>query len=79
MLFADPSPLPSNCTDYQVRLQQRGSPNRGVVQICLNGAWAAICSGGIDYKGAQLMCNQLGFQGEGMLMQVVSYYINNME
>jgi deleted-in-malignant-brain-tumors protein 1 len=62
-IISDPSPLPSNCTDYDVRLNQKSSMNRGIVQICLNGIWGTICSGGLNYGASQLMCAQLGFQG----------------
>ena len=39
--------------------------DRGVVQICLNGAWGTICNRGIGYGAPQLMCTQLGFQTRG--------------
>ena len=63
-LISDSSPLPSNCTDYDVRLSEKDSVNRGIVQICLNGVWGTVCSGGLDYSASarQLMCAQLGFQ-----------------
>ena len=35
---------------------------RGIVQICLNGVWGTICSGGLNNGAPQLMCAQLGFQ-----------------
>ena len=63
--FVDPGPSPSNCTDYDIRLGEDNSLNRGIVQMCLNGAWGAICSGGIRYGASQLMCAQLGFQRRG--------------
>lgn len=76
-IFVDPSPPPSNCTDYDVRiLQSDYRSNRGVVQICLNGAWGAICNGGIGYGASHLMCAQLGFQRQSMYIRINSslYY-----
>ena len=39
--------------------------NRGIVEMCLNGVWGTICSGGLDYGARRLMCAQLGFHGAG--------------
>ena len=64
-LILDLNPLPSNCTDYDIRLSEKSSMNRGIVQMCLNGVWGTICSGGLDYGAPQLMCSQLGFPGPG--------------
>ena len=69
MYYIDPAPFPSNCTDYDVRLHQTRDdlPRKGVLQICLNGAWGAVCNGGIDSDGSSLICAQLGFHGHGKL------------
>ena len=66
-LISDPSPLPSNCTDYDIRLNdhKKNSMNRGIVEMCLNGVWGTVCHGGLDYGAPQLMCAQLGFYGVG--------------
>ena len=63
----DPSPSPSNCTEYDVRFDpvQGGSSNRGTVQICLNGVWGTVCYGGLPYNAQNFICAQFGFQGRG--------------
>ena len=66
----DPAPSPSNCTDYDVRLHptEVDSPSRGMLQICLSGAWGAVCDGGIGYNAHHHTCTQLGFQRRGMFI-----------
>ena len=63
----DPSPSPSNCTEYDVRFDpvQGDSSNKGTVQICLNGVWGTVCYGGLPYNAQNFICAQLGFQGLG--------------
>ena len=65
--YIDPSLSSVNCTDYDIRLHQPKGDlrNRGTVQICLNGVWGSICSGGIGYGASHLMCAQLGYQRQG--------------
>lgn len=65
-IILDPSPPPSNCTDYDVRLDPfQGGPNRGTVRICLNGVWGTVCDGGFSYMASHVTCTQLGFQRRG--------------
>ena len=73
MYYIDPAPSPSNCTDYDVRLHQiqGGVTKGGVLQICLNGAWGAVCNGGIESDGSSLICAQLGFHGHGKLSSFI--------
>lgn len=62
------SPQLLNCTDYDVRLSYGASPNTGTVQVCLNGVWGSVCSGGIGHQSTrELLCIQLGFQLKGIV------------
>ena len=62
---ADDLPLLSNCTDYDVRLRHGSLPNRGTLQVCINRVWGDVCIGGIGYRAAEVICNQLGYQRRG--------------
>ena len=61
----DPITSPSNCTDYDVRLHHATSPNRGTLQICVNGVWSDVCVGGIGHRVPEVVCAQLGYQRRG--------------
>ena len=43
------------------------------MQVCLNGAWGAVCSGGVGYGASNLMCSQLGFQRQGTVGEFSCY------
>ena len=57
-----------NCTRGNVRLV--GTPLRslGVVEICLNSQWGRVCRDGWDNNDAKVVCNQLKFGREGILL-----------
>ena len=38
-------------------------PSRGRVELLMNGKWYTVCSKGFGMKEANVICNQLGFNG----------------
>ena len=63
-----------NCTDNEIRLVGGSDEREGIVQVCYNGVWGAICDDfevSEDYgpnkwlivtdKSADVICKQLGF------------------
>ena len=59
-----------------VRLVDGIVPYRGRVEFCKNGRWSSICKTSFytwDNSEAAVVCRQLGYQSEGILLQV---YLN---
>ena len=54
----------SRCQDGEVRLMNGSMPNEGLVEICFNGRWGAICHDDWDVEDATVLCNQLGYHGD---------------
>ena len=65
----DSVPVETNCTNYEVRLEPENSPfhSRGKVQMCFNGIWGVMCSGGFRGRSSEVVCNQLGNQRRGIM------------
>ena len=63
ILVADSSPQPSNCSDFDIKLEEASG---GKLLICFNGVWGTVCNGGL-YNSAGILCDQLGFQKKGIL------------
>lgn len=52
-----------NCTDGDIRLEG-GSDSAGRVEICRNSSFGSICDDGLwNDPEAQVVCNNLGFEG----------------
>ena len=58
-------PVPSNCTDGQIRLKGGVSQREGRVEICYGRVWGTICDILWDYREAEVVCRQLGFPSVG--------------
>ena len=58
----------SDCADGDVRLTHRDRTNTtGQVQICINETWNRLSGGRVSWSdaAASVVCQQLGFIGEG--------------
>ncbi|CAI8051100.1 Deleted in malignant brain tumors 1 protein [Geodia barretti] len=55
------------CSDGAVRLVNGSLPNEGLVEICYNGRWGAICEDQWDTLDATVVCHQMGFPGDSVI------------
>ena len=53
------------CKTGEVQLLGGATSNEGRVQVCYGGIWGSICGTLWDSKGAAVVCQQLGFSGQG--------------
>ena len=65
--YSPPSLPPDSCATGSVRLVGLGSSIKigyGRVEMCYNNAWGTICGdSGWNYRAAEVVCDQLGFNG----------------
>ena len=54
------------CLDLEVRLTDGESETEGNLQMCLDNSWVALCDRDWGNAQAMVICNQLGFQSEGI-------------
>ena len=56
------------CDDYDIRLAD-GNDNGGRLEFCYEGVWGTVCGDGTwDTTDAQVVCRQLGFPVQGMII-----------
>ena len=62
----------ANCTNGEARLVDGPSLNKGRLEVCINQAWATVCSNSFGTQESMVACGQLGFQRYGKLMMSLS-------
>ena len=55
------------CQDGNIRLARGSYNNIGRIDLCVNDAWATVCSNSFDSKDASVVCRQLGYSSYGNL------------
>ena len=53
------------CTHGDIVLVGGSNQYEGTVQVCRNEEWGTICDYGWDYREAQVVCRQLGYDYNG--------------
>ena len=51
--------MASNCVNGDVRLRERNSEAQGLIEVCIDGAWSAVCSDSLTMAAALVVCRQL--------------------
>ncbi len=62
IVYYFPDPV---CTDGDVRLVGGANDSEGNVEVCVNGAWGSVCGLTWSENEAIVVCEQLGFEGNG--------------
>jgi len=54
-----------DCNDTDIRLVNGSSIWEGLVELCFDGLWGAVCAGGVDKHAASVICRGLGLPNAG--------------
>lgn len=59
------------CIHGDITLVGGSSQYEGTVQLCRNDQWGTICDKWWDYRDAQVVCRQLGYESFGKYMKIM--------
>ena len=65
------------CNGTDVRLVDGKTELDGSVEICQNGLWVPVCGEKWDYREAQIVCKQLGYNGSESVVTLL--FINLLQ
>ena len=57
-----------HCKHGSIRLAGSSDPLRGRVEVCVNGTWGSVCNDYWHNNDARVVCRQLGFPAEGIII-----------
>ena len=58
----------ANCSNGDIRLVNGTNELEGRLEICINNAWGSVCSQGFTEDDAKVVCQQIKFPFNGMLI-----------
>ena len=64
-IFVSLTAANSSCINGEIRLINGSEANSGRVEVCFNGRFGTVCDDNWDTQDATVVCNQLGYTGEG--------------
>lgn len=53
----------NRCRNGEIRLTGGRSPNEGLVEVCINGSFTALCLDGLDVIESTVVCRALNYSG----------------
>ena len=56
-------PPARECNETEIRLVDGQTPADGRVEVCIDGHWGSVCDDRWDSRDAQVVCQQMGFDG----------------
>ena len=63
--------VPGGCTNGDIRLVGGHGNFSGRVEVCFNNVWGTVCDDDWGRDDSEVVCQQLGFDPEGMWMYVI--------
>ena len=63
----------TSCCDGAVRLVGGSLSNEGRVEICQSGEWKTVCDNNWSQNEARVVCRQLGYTTQGMVILAACY------
>ena len=62
------------CQDGDLRLIGGNSALEGRVELCIGSVWGTVCDDGWSDNDARVVCRQLGFSPNGMVIRNCTYF-----
>ena len=67
--------ISGSCYHGQVQLVRGPSPKIGILEICINDTWGAVCADSWTTNNTEVVCTQLGYFRGDMLYTTVILFI----
>lgn len=62
--------LDAACTQHDIRLSNGPSAREGRIEYCYNNQWGTVCDDLFGTNDAKVVCNQLNYDGNGIMVHL---------